>query len=99
MYATQVKLESSIPTVPVNPRGVTPNGCGLRYPHMRCPTIPRFISLVVGVLWRRHTKTLTATFLTRNRGKQSQPLFQWFAGRTKQHIRCLVASLHVELLF
>jgi hypothetical protein len=54
---------------------------------------------VAGVLWRRHMKTLTTTFLSGNRGKQSHPLFQWFAEQSKQHIRCLAAPDCVELLF
>ena len=54
---------------------------------------------VVGVLWRRHIKTLTTTFLTGNRGKAITTPILWFAGRTKQHIRCLAAPIHVELLF
>jgi hypothetical protein len=54
---------------------------------------------VAGVLWRRHMKTLTTTFLSGNGGKQSHPLFQWFAERSKQHIRCLAAPPCVELLF
>jgi hypothetical protein len=54
---------------------------------------------VAGVLWRRHMKTLTTTFLSGNSGMQSHPLFQWFAERSKQHIRCLAAPHCVEFLF
>ena len=54
---------------------------------------------VVGVLWRRHMKSLITTFLIGNRGRQLQPLFLWFAERTKQHIRCLEAPSYVRFYF